>query len=77
MDAILGPLLVGLFAVGGMLTIKILRRREATRTATAGRALQVGETVPAQPLSSRDATRMVWRYFWSAVTMSGASLWPW
>ena len=69
-----GALLTGLLAVGGMLMIKILRRREASRTASVGRALCVGDTVPAQPLSSRDASRMVWRYFWSATTMIGASL---
>ena len=74
LQAIIGPMLLGLLAVGGMLTIKILRRREATRAGTAGHELRIGETVSAQPLSSRDATRMVWRYFWSATTMIGASL---
>ncbi|WP_133164369.1 hypothetical protein [Solimonas fluminis] len=72
--AIAGPLLMGLVAVGVLLSIKIARRREATRSASAGRASRVGETVPAQPLSRQDAAAMIRRYVWSAAAIVAALL---
>lgn len=72
--AIAGPLLMGLVAVGVLLSIKIARRREATRAATAGRRPGVGDAVPARPLSRKDAATMMRRYLWSAVAVMVAFL---
>lgn len=53
------PLLTGLLAIGSVLLIKIARRRQATRDGQSA-------TVPALPLSSEDARRMLRRYLWGA-----------
>ncbi|HEY0914355.1 MAG TPA: hypothetical protein VGE22_05740 [Solimonas sp.] len=74
LTAILGPLLMGLVAVGALLFIKIARRREATRAATAGRRPGVGDAVPARPLSQRDAAAMIRRYLWSTAAIMAALL---
>ncbi len=74
LTAILGPLLMGLVAVGVLLSIKIARRREAARAATAGRRPGVGDAVPARPLSQKDGAAMIRRYLWSAVAVMAAYL---
>lgn len=72
--AIAAPLLMGLVAVGVLLSIKIARRRDATRAATAGRQPSVGDAVPARPLSQKDAAAMMRRYLWSAAAIMAAFL---
>jgi hypothetical protein len=70
--ALAAPLLMGLAAIGILLSIKIARRRQATRDATAGHPSPVGDAVPARPLSQRDAAVMVRRYLWSAAVIAAA-----
>lgn len=65
LPAIAGPLLMGLFAVGVVLSIKIARRRGATRSGS------LGGTVPANPLSAADARRMIRRYAVVAALLVG------
>ncbi|MDM4768880.1 hypothetical protein [Solimonas sp. SE-A11] len=72
--AIIGPLLMGLVAVGVLLSIKIARRRQATRAADAGYKPGIGEAVPARPLSQKDAATMMRRYLWSAAAILAAAL---
>lgn len=57
------PLLMGLAAVGGLLWIKIHRRREGTT--------HPGMTgaVPVRPLSAADARQMARRYLWVAALL--------
>lgn len=74
LSVIIGPLLMGLAAVGILLSIKIARRRDATRAATAGRRPGVGEAVPARPLSQKDAAAMIRRYLWAASAIMVAIL---
>jgi hypothetical protein len=62
------PVLMALVAVGAVLSIKVARRRQATRTGT------LKGPVPAKPLSAADARRMGRNYALVAVLIVALTL---